>query len=166
MPATTRRFCATALAFASAIMLACGVATPAKAQSLIATVNDSPITNYDLEQRVRLLRVLRQPATPAAALESIIEDRIKASETRKYGINPSAQDGTQEIARIAARAKIPAASLGPARRTFARASPTATADSNSLARCATSPSVRRSPVRSRRCQTALPTRLKRPRSAG
>lgn len=114
MFATTRRFRATVLVFASAVMLACVGAAPAQAQSLVATVNDSPITNYDLEQRIRLLRVLRQPATPAAALESIIEDRIKASETRKYGINPSAQDGTQEIARIAARNKIPAASLGPA----------------------------------------------------
>lgn len=114
MPATTQRFRATALAFASAMMLAVGAPAPASAQSLVATVNDSPITNYDLEQRVRLLRVLRQPATPAAALESIIEDRLKANETRKYGINPSVQDGTQEVARIAASKKIPANALGPA----------------------------------------------------
>ena len=114
MPATTGQFRATALAFASAVLLACSAAAPASAQSLVATVNDSPITNYDVEQRIKLLRVLREPATPAAALESIIEDRLKATETRKYGINPSAQDASQELARIAARKKIPAQTLGSA----------------------------------------------------
>ncbi|MDP2355815.1 MAG: hypothetical protein Q8M31_07100 [Beijerinckiaceae bacterium] len=110
MTATTRYLSALALALASGLMFA----TAVSAQSLVATVNDSPITNYDLEQRVRLLRVLREPASPAAALESIIEDRIKAAETRKYGISPSAQDAGQELARIAARKKIPGPSLGPA----------------------------------------------------
>ncbi len=110
MTATTRHLSALALALVTGLMF-----TPAaSAQSLIATVNDSPITNYDLEQRVRLLRVLREPASPAAALESIIEDRIKATETRKYGINPSVQDAGQELARIAARKKIPPQSLGQA----------------------------------------------------
>lgn len=101
-------------ALASTAILVAGAAAPARAQSLVATVNDSPITTYDLEQRTRLLRVLRQTATPAAALESIIEDRIKAAETRKYGINPSNQDASQELARIASARKISAASLGPA----------------------------------------------------
>jgi peptidyl-prolyl cis-trans isomerase SurA len=110
MTATTRHLSALALALATGLMFA----PPASSQSLIATVNDSPITNYDLEQRVRLLRVLREPASPAAALESIIEDRIKAAETRKYGISPSVQDAGQELSRIAARKKIPPQSLGPA----------------------------------------------------
>ncbi len=110
MTTITRHLSAFALALASGLMFA----TAASAQSLVATVNDSPITNYDLEQRVRLLRVLREPASPAAALESIIEDRLKATETRKYGINPSVQDAGQELARIAARKKIPPQSLGSA----------------------------------------------------
>ncbi|MFN3892077.1 MAG: hypothetical protein ACK4MV_16900 [Beijerinckiaceae bacterium] len=105
---------AAALALFSIFALGVCAPGPARAQSLVATVNDSPITTYDVEQRVRLLRVLKQPATPAAALESIIEDRIKATETRKYGINPSNQEATQELARIAASKNIPAASLGPA----------------------------------------------------
>ena len=113
MSATTARLRSLATALACAITLGCATA-PARAQSLVATVNDSPITTYDVEQRVKLLRVLKQTATPAAALESIIEDRIKAAEVRKYGINPTAQDAGQELARIAAARKIPAASLGPA----------------------------------------------------
>lgn len=113
MSATTARLRSLATALACALVLGCASA-PARAQSLVATVNDSPITSYDLEQRIRLLRVLKQTATPAAALESIIEDRIKAAEVRKYGINPTAQDAGQELARIAAQRKIPAAALGPA----------------------------------------------------
>jgi peptidyl-prolyl cis-trans isomerase SurA len=99
---------------AAALLLNAGAPAPAHAQSLVATVNDSPITTYDIEQRVRLLRVLRQPASPAAALESIVEDRLKASETRKYGINPTNQDASQELARIASTRKIPPTSLAPA----------------------------------------------------
>ncbi len=37
-------------------------APQAYAQSLVATVNDSPVTSYDLEQRMKLLRVLRSAA--------------------------------------------------------------------------------------------------------
>lgn len=114
MPAITGPFRAAALALASTIMLASGAPAPARAQSLVATVNDSPITSYDVEQRIKLLRALRQTATPAAALESIIEDRLKANEIRKYGINPTAQDAGQELARIAADKKISAAALSSA----------------------------------------------------
>ncbi len=113
MPAICVNLRLAALALASTVMLVAGAA-PVRAQSLVATVNDSPVTTYDLEQRIRLLRVLRQPATPAAALESLVEDRIKAAEIRKYGIAPSVQDASQELARIASERKIPPASLGPA----------------------------------------------------
>lgn len=78
----------------------------AVAQALAATVNDSPITTYDLDQRMRLLRVLRQNASREAALESVIEDRLKLKETSKFGIKPSEQDASNELARIAAEKKI------------------------------------------------------------
>ncbi|MFZ9501169.1 MAG: SurA N-terminal domain-containing protein [Beijerinckiaceae bacterium] len=91
-----------------------GAGSSARAQALVATVNDSPITNYDLEQRVKLLRVLRAPATPQAALESIVEDRLKLAEVTKYGLRPSDQDAAAELGRIAADRKVPPASLGAA----------------------------------------------------
>ena len=91
-------------------------APQAQAQALVATVNDSPITNFDLEQRIKLLRVLRAPATPQAALESIVEDRLKSAEARKYGLRPSEEDAATELGRIAADRKIPHTTLAGALR--------------------------------------------------
>jgi peptidyl-prolyl cis-trans isomerase SurA len=87
-------------------------ASQARAQALVATVNDSPVTTYDLEQRMKLLRVLRANATREAALESIVEDRLKLGEITKYGLRPTEQDAAAELGRIAAERKIPAGALG------------------------------------------------------
>ncbi len=87
-------------------------APQAYAQSLVATVNDSPVTSYDLEQRMKLLRVLRSAASSEAALESIVEDRLKLGEINKYGLRPSDQDAAAELGRIAAERKIPTGALG------------------------------------------------------
>jgi peptidyl-prolyl cis-trans isomerase SurA len=93
-------------------MLAAGVLTlavdsgPALAQRLVATVNDAPITNYDVAQRIKLLRVLREKATSASALESLIEDRLKAGETKKYTINPTDQQIIEYAARDGQKRKL------------------------------------------------------------
>jgi peptidyl-prolyl cis-trans isomerase SurA len=81
-------------------------APAAHAQSLVATVNDSPITNRDVEQRARLLRALKKNATPAAVMESIYESRLKLNETAKYTLKPSEQDAVNEIARLATEMKV------------------------------------------------------------
>ena len=99
----------------AAMVLAAVLALPssqARAQALVATVNDSPVTTYDLEQRMKLLRVLRANATREAALESIVEDRLKLGEINKYGLRPTEQDAAAELGRIAAERKIPAGALG------------------------------------------------------
>ena len=73
------------------ILTACALAaTPAaRAQTVIATVNDDPVTNIDIEQHTRILKVLHKNATRDAALESIFETRLKLIETAKYKINPT-----------------------------------------------------------------------------
>lgn len=87
---------------------------PASAQRLVATVNDSPITNYDVAQRSRLLRALRLKSAPANALESLIEDRLKAMEAKKYSIKPNAQQILQYAVRDAQKRKIPQQQLSHA----------------------------------------------------
>lgn len=83
-----------------------GLAPAAHAQALVGTVNDSPITNQDVEQRMRLLRVMRKPATQDATLESIYESRLKLAETAKYGLRPGEQEALGELSRIAGDMKM------------------------------------------------------------
>jgi len=103
-------------ALLACLALLAAPAPEAQAQALVATVNDSPITNFDLEQRIKLLRVLRAPATPQAALESIVEDRLKSAEASKYGLRPTDDDAATELGRIAAERKIPPGALAGALR--------------------------------------------------
>ncbi len=65
---------------------------PALAQAVVASVNDDPVTNVDIEQHMKILRVLRRNATREAALEDIFETRLKLIEGSKYKINPSDGD--------------------------------------------------------------------------
>lgn len=106
--------------FAAALMVGAAGLTaapaPVRAQSLVATVNDSPVTTFDLEQRMRLLRALRMNASRDNAIESLVEDRLKLAETAKYGIRIGDQDAASELARIAQQNKMNPAALGGALR--------------------------------------------------
>jgi peptidyl-prolyl cis-trans isomerase SurA len=78
----------------------------ARAQVIVATVNGDPITDIDLEQRMKLLRVLHQPATHDAAMESMIEDQLKLDETDKFKIKASTSEIGQQIGKVAATLKM------------------------------------------------------------
>ncbi|MGO9673770.1 MAG: hypothetical protein ACLPSF_06310 [Methylocella sp.] len=102
---------------ASAVFKACLLATaliggalacarPAMAQVIVSSINGDPITNIDIDQRMKLLRVLRQPATREAAIESLYADRLKIQEASKYGVNPKDSDLSTEIVKVAQDAKI------------------------------------------------------------
>ena len=80
-----------AAAFVAALA-SLGAGAPAAAQVVVATVNDDPITNIDIEQHEKILRVLRRPATPQAALDEIYETRLKLIETSKFRIAPADAD--------------------------------------------------------------------------
>jgi peptidyl-prolyl cis-trans isomerase SurA len=65
-----------------------GVLAPAaRAQSIMAVVNGDAITSEDVAERAKVLKLLSQPSTPDAALESMIKSRVIASEINKFGIN-------------------------------------------------------------------------------
>ncbi|MBL8895116.1 MAG: SurA N-terminal domain-containing protein [Rhizobiales bacterium] len=70
------------------LSLAFGTAQ-ADQQSVIVTVNDQPITNYDVEQRLRLWQLVghtKQDPTRKQALQSLIDDLIKISAAKKNGV--------------------------------------------------------------------------------
>ncbi len=84
---------------------------PAAAATLVATVNDEPITDVDLDRRTKLLRVLKRTATADAALEAIIADRLRLRELKKYSLNPGINERNNGIGRIASQMKIPPQAL-------------------------------------------------------
>ena len=101
---------------ALAILLALAAAPiadprPAAAATLVATVNDDPITDVDLDRRTKLLRALKRTATADAALEAIIADRLRLRELKKYGLNPGINERNNGIGRIASQMKIPPQAL-------------------------------------------------------
>ena len=81
-----------ALPLVAAMGLGALAQTPALAQAVIGSVNDDPVTDVDIDQHMKILRVLQKPATREAALESIYETRLKLMEGSKYKVNPADQD--------------------------------------------------------------------------
>lgn len=94
-------FLSIALGIAVLVVPALFPGSQARAQAIIATVNGGPITDIDVDQRMKLLRVLHQPAGRDAALESLIDDQLMLQETKKYELTASDTEIGQEIARTA-----------------------------------------------------------------
>lgn len=79
---------------------------PVQAQAIVASINGDPVTNIDIDERMKMLRVLHKPAGRDAALESLFTDHLETDEARKFGIIPRDGDITQEITRVAEEMKI------------------------------------------------------------
>ena len=78
----------------------------ARAQAIALAVNGDPITNIDIEQRMKLLRVLRRPATHDAAVESMISDRLKNREATRFGVTIKDNEIGEEIGSYALKQKV------------------------------------------------------------
>jgi peptidyl-prolyl cis-trans isomerase SurA len=103
---TLTRTCAGMLSCVALLLLT----TPqtANAQNLFATaikVNDGAITNFEIEERIRFLRLLRAPGDhKSLAREQLVDDRLKVGAARAVGISPAAADidaGMEEFAQRA-----------------------------------------------------------------
>ena len=66
--------------------------TPARAQSVAAMVNGEPITNFDIDQRMRLQALSNQKGSRKQVLEEFIDEKVKIKEAKKYSVDPSAAD--------------------------------------------------------------------------
>lgn len=83
----------------------CGIAAgvcvvadgPAQAQVLVVSVNGDPITSVDIEQRMKLLRSIHRPASRDAAIESMVETRLKYRESLKFGVNIGDNDIGEQV---------------------------------------------------------------------
>ena len=83
-----------------------GIAAPARAQEVVVSVNGDPITSYDIEQRMKLLHGLRKPAGRDAAIESMIDDRLRAREAGRFGIAISDDEIGSQVAEDARKMKL------------------------------------------------------------
>ncbi|OYX41866.1 MAG: hypothetical protein B7Z02_14745 [Rhodobacterales bacterium 32-67-9] len=99
----------TYLSLALAALMA--LMTPAQAQSgkfsPAIIVNDSVITQYELDQRIRFLTLLRAPGDPVAEAEKgLTEDRLRSHAAKAAGIVPNEQQIAAGMAEFAGRANL------------------------------------------------------------
>lgn len=95
------------------LTLLMALSAPAMAQqglfSPVIQVNDLSITQYELDQRIRFLQLLRTPGDPdTEARKGLIEDRLRLSETRRQGIVLSEAQVREGMEEFAARANLTA----------------------------------------------------------
>lgn len=79
---------------------------PALAQGagVIATVNDRPVTNFDVDQRIKLLKVLGRDEAAKdrrKVLNDLIDDVVKIDEAKKYKVNASDSEIEKQMERMA-----------------------------------------------------------------
>lgn len=87
------------------------LAAPSAAQSgqfsPVVVVNDSAVTQYELDQRVRFLTILRAPGDPVAEAEKgLIEDRLRTAAAKSAGITVNDQQIAAGMAEFAGRANL------------------------------------------------------------
>lgn len=87
----------------------------AQEASVIATVNDHPVTSFDVDQRIRLLKVLGvvQPAKlgRVQVANDLINDVVKIDEAKLNHIDPTEKDIDQRLLQMATSMKTDDAGL-------------------------------------------------------
>jgi peptidyl-prolyl cis-trans isomerase SurA len=78
----------------------------AQDQKVIVTVNDQPITSYDVRQRINLWKLLGIKAENSAserkrALDELIDDIAKVEEAKKYRFEPTEKDIDERLGSVA-----------------------------------------------------------------
>jgi len=86
------------------------LALPATAQSPFSAairINDSIVTNYELDQRALLLEVLRAPGdVREAALEALVNERLQLQEATRMGVLATPEEIEAGVVEFAARANL------------------------------------------------------------
>jgi peptidyl-prolyl cis-trans isomerase SurA len=97
-----------AAAAALAICLAPLAASQVEAQNAVVVVNGDPITNFDIEQRIKLTALSGGGKAPSRqeALEELINDRVKIKEGKKFNLEMSNADLETQYAAMGARMRL------------------------------------------------------------
>lgn len=93
-----------ALAVALVLSVLQAPSTIAQDQKVLVTVNDTPITSYDVDQRISLWKLLGQSRGDGArksALNELIDDIAKINEAKKLRLNPTEKEIDVRLAEVA-----------------------------------------------------------------
>ena len=96
--------------FVITIATCVALATPAAAQNLfttVVTVDDAVITEYEINQRARLLKVLGSvSAGREDAIKALIDDRLKRQSANSVGLSLNAAGSAEAMSNFAARVSL------------------------------------------------------------
>jgi peptidyl-prolyl cis-trans isomerase SurA len=82
---------------------------PACAQQVAVMVNGEPITNFDIEQRSKLIALSshdHKAPERQQVINELIDEKLKIREGKKFSIDPSANDVDQSYAAMSGRMRI------------------------------------------------------------
>lgn len=106
MPRTSVRAISFRRWLAALVLLAATAAAPAAAQVAVVA-NGSPITSYDIEQRIKLTESsTHKKVTRQEIIQDLIDDRIKISKAKEYGLVVSDAEVNQAFNGMAMRQHI------------------------------------------------------------
>lgn len=69
-------------------------------------VNGEPITNFDIDQRMRLMALSNQKNSRKQVLEELIDEKVKIREAKKYGVDPTTSDIDSSFASMSQRMRM------------------------------------------------------------
>lgn len=95
-----QRLAVLVVCFAALLWAVSPIPAQVQSQGVIATVNDRPITGFDVDQRQKLLKILGTAASRKEALQSLIDDVIKLDATRKFKFEATEAQIQKQIARM------------------------------------------------------------------
>lgn len=79
----------------------------AMAQAVIATVNSSPVTTFDVEQRIRIAAMIeRRRLDRKTAVQELIDDQVKLIEARRIGYRVTEEGVEAEFSKFAKNARV------------------------------------------------------------
>src|SRR6202166_1494209 len=96
----------------AAALILTGYGSPLHAQTVAVMVNGEPITNYDIDQRMKLtFLTTHKPAVRQDVINELIDEKAKIKEGKKFGVDPTASDIDQSYAAMSSRMRITADQL-------------------------------------------------------
>ncbi|MEH6647749.1 peptidylprolyl isomerase [Sulfitobacter sp.] len=94
----------------AAFGLIAALAAPVAAQNMfasVATVNDSVVTEFEVQQRVQFLQILNaRGATRKAAIQSLIDERLRGEAIREAGLTLTDEGMNEALEEFASRANL------------------------------------------------------------